>query len=107
MITLFVKTGCPYCAKVLAAVKELELPYTERNISDPQNVEALVEEGGKQQVPFMEDDNKTPFLKDDDVEMYESDAIVAYLREKYGNTEAEKKPISIHITGSGTCSSHL
>jgi glutaredoxin len=92
MITLFVKTGCPYCAKVIATVKELELPYTERNIADPENVKALLDEGGKQQVPFIE---------------YESDTIVAYLHEKYGSREAKKKPVLIHIAGSGVCSSHV
>ena len=89
MLTLYVKTGCPFCAKVLATLAELGTPFEAKNIKDPKVVEELLAEGGKRQGPFLEDDNMTPYLVDDDVEMYESDAIVAYLKKKYRSTTAK------------------
>lgn len=92
MITLYVKTGCPYCAKAIATLKEHNVSYEEKNISDPAVVKELLELGGKRQVPFMEDDNMTPYLVDDDVEMYESDDIVSYVNSKYGAGEKNSEP---------------
>ena len=74
MMTLYVKTGCPFCAKVHAAASELGLTFDEKNIADDAVAAELIERGGKRQVPY---------LVDGEVEMYESDAIVAYLKEHY------------------------
>lgn len=90
MITLYVKTGCPYCAKAIAALTEHNVPYEEKNIADSEVVKELIELGGKRQVPFLDDDNMTPYLVDDDVEMYESDAIVEYVAEKYGSDKKQQ-----------------
>jgi len=84
MITLYVKTGCPFSAKAIASLKKNNVPYEEKNIADPEVLSELINIGGKRQVPFMDDDNMTPYLIDDDVEMYESNDIVAYIEEKYG-----------------------
>lgn len=99
MITLYVKTGCPYCAKVLAAFNELDIPFEEKNIADPGVVEELKAEGGKRQVPYLDDDNMTPYILDDDVAMYESDSIVNYLTKKYGKgtQAAGDKPENIRL----------
>lgn len=96
MITLYVKTGCPYCAKVLEKLKELGISYKEKNIADPGVTEELKERGGKRQVPFFEDDNMTPYIVDDDVEMYESNDIIAYLDKKYSGTPNSKAPLHLH-----------
>lgn len=111
MLTLYVKTGCPFCAKVLAKLEELQIPFEQRNIKDPEVARELIEEGGKRQVPFLEDDNKTPYLVDDDVEMYESDDIVAYLEEKFGGgktTDQTKKAENVNLhrdDGADVCES--
>lgn len=78
MLTLYVKTGCPFCAKVKNAVEELgiEDKIEEKNIADDGVVDELLEKGGQQMVPFLVDTDR-------DVEMYESDDIVAYLHEHY------------------------
>ncbi len=34
MLTLYVKTGCPYCAKVLAAGEELGFEFNLKNVAD-------------------------------------------------------------------------
>lgn len=73
MLTLYVKTGCPYCAKVLAAGAELGLEFTLKNVSDEAVNAELIARGGKRQMPYLVDE-------DAGVEMYESEDIVAYLR---------------------------
>ena len=77
MPTLYVKTGCPFCAKVLMTGEDLNITFDEKNIADPAVAEELIARGGKRQVPY---------LVDDDTEMYESDDIIAYLTQKYGKT---------------------
>jgi len=79
MLTLYVKTGCPYCAKVLAVGKELGVSFEEKNIADDAVAADLVARGGKRQVPYLVD-------SEGGVEMYESDDINAYLREHYSKT---------------------
>jgi len=76
MLTLYVRTGCPYCAKALAAGEELGISFDLKNVADPGVSEELVEKGGKSQTPYLIDSERG-------VAMYESDAIVNYLREHY------------------------
>ena len=76
-LTLYVKTGCPYCAKVLAAGEELGLTFNLKNVADPGVIEELIAQGGKKQEPYLIDD-------DAGVSMYEADAIVDYLHQKFG-----------------------
>ena len=82
MRTLYVKTGCPFCHKVLEAGKELGISFDEKNIADDAVAAELVSRGGKRQVPYLVDEEHG-------VEMYESDDIVAYLRGQK-NTAAPK-----------------
>ncbi len=72
MRTLYVKTGCPFCAKVLRKGEELGLQFELKNIADEGVSEELVARGGKRQVPYLVDDETG-------TEMYESDDICAYL----------------------------
>lgn len=80
MLTLYVKTGCPFCAAVLAKVAELELEIEEKNIADDKVSNELIAKGGKKQVPYLVDSKRN-------VEMYESGDIVTYLDAHYGNGE--------------------
>lgn len=77
MLTLYVKTGCPYCAKVLAAVSALGIAIEEKNVADPSVSEELIALGGKRQAPYLVDHQRG-------VSMYESKAIVEYLCAHYG-----------------------
>jgi glutathione S-transferase len=79
-LTLYVKTDCPYCAKVLKAGEELDIPFDQKNIADPDVATDLIARGGKRQVPYLID-NET------NTEMYESDAIVEYLHQRFGHKE--------------------
>ncbi len=76
MIILYVKAGCPYCQTVRAFAEQAAILLDERDIADPKILAELMSKGGMRQVPYMDDTN-------DNVQMYESDDIVEYLRQKY------------------------
>lgn len=76
MLTLYVKTGCPFCHRVLAAGEELGITFEEKNIADDAVAAELIARGGKRQVPYLVDSERG-------VEMYESDDIIEYLKEYY------------------------
>lgn len=72
-LDLYYYDSCPYCQKVLRAMRKLgiEDKIVLRNIvQDQQAADTLVRVGGKRQVPCL-------FI--DGVPMYESDDIVEYL----------------------------
>ena len=76
MLTLYVKTGCPYVARVHDVGKKLGITFEEKNIVDDTVAAELVKRGGKRQVPYLVDAERN-------VEMYESADIDAYLRMHY------------------------
>ena len=76
MLTLYVRAGCPFCAKALAAGAELGLSFDLKDIADPGIADELVAQGGKNQTPYLAD-------TDNNIALYESGDIVKYLRERY------------------------
>lgn len=102
MITLYVRTGCPFSAKAIAALDAYNVPFTEKNIADPGVLEELMELGGKKQVPFLDDDNMTPIFHDDDILVYESDKIIAHIEEKYGKDTAGEHKVTIYLSENTT-----
>ncbi|MFB6354680.1 MAG: glutathione S-transferase N-terminal domain-containing protein [Halobacteriales archaeon] len=79
-ITLYEKPGCPYCAKVKDKLDELDLDYASEVVpparAQRDEVEAV---SGQRGVPVLVD-------TEHGVEgMPESDDIVAYLEETYGD----------------------
>lgn len=76
MLTLYVKTGCPFCAKVLASGEEMGLSLNLKNVADEGVAEELIARGGKRQSPYLVDEEKN-------VEMYESDDIIKHLHQHY------------------------
>ncbi len=75
MLTLYVKTGCPFCAKVLAAAETLNLELNLKNVADEAIATELITRGGKLQMPYLVDGETG-------TEMYESDDIIEYLQKK-------------------------
>lgn len=78
MIQLYVRDGCPYCQKVLAATQELGMQEgKDFTVIDAapgtKGRDVVLDVGGKAMVPFM---------INGEVSMYESDDIVAYLKDK-------------------------
>lgn len=78
MITLYINPECSYCKRTLAVAKELQVPLEVRDVHHAEMLADLIRLGGKRQFPFMVDDER-------DVSMYESEDIMAYLREHYGH----------------------
>jgi glutaredoxin 3 len=81
MLNLYYKESCPYCQRVLKANAVIK---ADLNLLDVFTNEALRDElvakGGKRQVPFLEDTSRG-------VMMYESEDIITYLKEQYGQDE--------------------
>ncbi len=80
MLTLYVRTGCPFCRKVLEVGQELGIEFEEKNIADQATLEELIARGGKKQTPYLVDAERG-------VEIYESGDIEEYLREHYGGVK--------------------
>lgn len=77
MITLYVKTGCPFCAAVLNKVEELGIEIEEKNVADEGVADELIALGGKKQMPYMVD-------TESGVSMYESSDIIDHLEKRFG-----------------------
>lgn len=62
---------------VLHELAELNIPFEEKNVSDPAAKAELLEKGGSSQTPCLIDEEQL-------LVMYESDLIVEYLAKTYG-----------------------
>jgi len=86
MLELYQSEGCPHCAKVREKLSELGVSYVRHNPRLPGDVGGDVTNkttydelvaGGEDQIPYLVDTQQN-------VTMYESDKIVEYLDEYYG-----------------------
>ena len=79
-ITLYELPGCPYCAKVVDKLEELDVDYDTVEVPSAHSERTDVEEvSGQTGVPVIVD-------PENDVDgMPESDDIVEYLEENYGD----------------------
>ena len=68
---IYMKPGCPYCAKVDRFLAEAGIELEHRFVTAGGNAEELRSIGGKVQSPCLIVDGKA---------MYESDDIIAYLK---------------------------
>ncbi len=73
MLDLFILESCPYCRKVMDFLDEKGVKYNKIDIIDKASEEALIQIGGKRQVPFLID-------KDRNIQMYESNDIIEYIK---------------------------
>jgi len=73
MLELFVLETCPYCLKVMDFMDKNKIEYRKIDISNEESKNALIQIGGKRQVPFLID-------KDRNIQMYESNDIIEYLK---------------------------
>ena len=73
MLELFVLETCPYCKKVTDFLEKEGIKYHKIDISNKESEEALIQIGGKRQVPFLVDTERN-------IQMYESNDIIEYLK---------------------------
>ena len=74
MLKLYTYDTCPYCAKVRIAFETMKVEFEEIDAErGTPGSEELVKLGGKQQVPFLVDEEAG-------VSMYESNDIIEYAR---------------------------
>ena len=72
-LILYMRPTCPFCVKVISFMERAGIDIPMRNISeDPDAERTLIDVGGKRQVPCLFIDGKP---------LYESDDIIAYLRD--------------------------
>ena len=75
MLDLYILETCPFCRKVMDTFDETNIEYNKKNILEKENIDELIKLGGKQQVPFLVDNDNDKF-------MYESDDIIEYVKNK-------------------------
>ena len=78
MFDLFILETCPYCKKVMDFLKENNIKYHKFDIINKDNVLRLLSIGGKEQVPFLYDE-------DTNDKVYESDDIIEYVKKTLSN----------------------
>ena len=74
-MSLYYKKTCPYCQKVLVFMEDNHISMDKRDTLKPGNQTDLVRIGGKKQVPCLVIEGKA---------LYESDDIIAYLKNQTG-----------------------
>lgn len=73
MIDLFILETCPYCKKVMDFLEKTNIKFQKFDTSNQDNVLRLLTIGGKDQVPFL-------YNNDTDDKLYESEEIIKYLK---------------------------
>ncbi len=73
MLDLYILETCPYCRKVMSFLSENNIKFHKFEVSNKDNIQKLLVLGGKEQVPFL-------FDEDSNIKMYESDDIIEYLK---------------------------
>lgn len=78
MLDLFILETCPYCQKVMDFLKENNVKYHKFDIVNKDNVLRLLSVGGKEQVPFL-------YNEDTNDKIYESEDIIEYIKKTLSN----------------------
>ena len=77
MLDLFVLNTCPYCKKVMGFLENEGIEYKKFDTADNDNALRLLSIGGKDQVPFL-------YNEETNDKIYESDDIIEYLKQHQG-----------------------
>lgn len=83
-LSLYYFPQCPYCVRVLRALKQLNVDLDLRNTrQDPRHAQDLITGGGRRTVPCLRMKNENGSVQ----WMYESLDIVDYLQQRFRNKE--------------------
>lgn len=80
-MSLYQFYACPFCLKTRRALKRLGLKIQTRDAQKNPDRAELLSEGGAIKVPCLRIDNGN-----ESIWMYESDEIIAYLEQRFGET---------------------
>ena len=84
MLTLYYKPTCPYSQHVLGEAEAMNISFNLKDVTtDMTLLTELMEKGGKNQVPFLLDEDRGESL-------YESNDIIAYLEKHYATGEKKE-----------------
>ena len=78
MFDLFILETCPHCKNVMDFLEENNIKYHKFDIINKDNVLRLLSIGGKEQVPFL-------YNEDTNDKIYESDDIIEYIKKTLSN----------------------
>ncbi len=88
-MTLYQLYACPFCVKTRRALYRLNLPIETKNVNiGSPGRDELVQGGGHIQVPCLRTQ-----LEGEDHWLYESDDIIHFLEQKFGELEANSKAV--------------
>ncbi len=73
MLDLYILSTCPYCKKVMNFMDENNISYHKFDTINNDNALKLLNLGGKDQVPFL-------YNNENGDKLYESDKIIEYLK---------------------------
>ncbi len=73
MYDLFILNSCPFCKKVMKFMDENNIKYHKFDTANSDNALRLLSLGGKDQVPFI-------YNNETNEKLYESDDIIDYLK---------------------------
>lgn len=93
-LTLYHKSTCPFCIKVLHYMDKNDIMMPMKNVSDIDNYKELLKIGGKAQVPCLVIDGKA---------LYESDDIIQWLERNKSTNEVTKEQWIETVHHSDTC----
>lgn len=79
-LILYTRDGCAFSTDVIAEAEKLGIEFEFRDVDDPRVADELIERGGKKQTPYLVDVENA-------IEMYETDAIIAYLQDNYSDLD--------------------
>ncbi len=94
-LSLYQLSACPFCVKVRRSLHRLNLPMALRDTREgsPHRAE-LAQEGGKLVVPCLRIDEQGEVRW-----LYESNDIIAYLEQRFGEQVAPSPPVTRHYWG--------
>ena len=79
MNILYIREGCPFCEKVLSFIVEKGIKIDIKSIMDEENQKMLLDKGGRQQVPFL-------LNEEEDTAIYEANDIIDHLKKSFLKT---------------------
>ena len=80
MLDLYILESCPYCKKVMDYCKTNSIKFHKFDIINKDNLEKLTLLGGKEQVPFL-------YNEETQEKLYESEEIINYLEKILKNNK--------------------